>query len=123
MPYITPAQRDELLTRPSATPGELNYTITLELLRPSPDESAIMQMIMVYLAGKKPSYELYNSVMGVLECAYREYQHRMGRLALYQRAEVIQAVQTSLYDDVIYPFEVGKRHENGDVYPHGTIRQ
>lgn len=82
-----------------------------------------MQMVMVYLAGKKPSYELYNSVMGVLECAYREYQHRMGRLALYQRAEVIQAVQTSLYDDVIYPFEVGKRHANGDVYPHGTIRQ
>lgn len=117
MPYVTPAARDELLTRPPATPGELNYTITLELLRENPSESAVMQMCMVYLAGKQPSYTLYNEVMGVLECAYHEYQNRMRGTPTYHVASVIQQVQVRLYNEVIFPYEQIKCQENGDVFP------
>jgi hypothetical protein len=119
MPYIPLIEREELTTHPPSTAGQLAYTITLELLREHPSESAIMQMCMVYLAGKKPCFDLYKDVMGVLECAYHEYRMRMAYT--YRAAAIIQQVQTKLYHDVIFPYECTKREANGDVYPPGAV--
>lgn len=86
MPYISPPRRQQLSAQPwPETPGELNYIVTAACLR--------------YLYNKpsgelkKPNYEAFNSVVGVLECAKQE---------LYRRA--------------IAPYEDKKKEENGEIY-------
>ena len=83
MPYIPADERDSYTRRIPATAGQLNYAITC--------------LIVNYLndpAGEKYSYQDYNEVMGVLECA---------KLELYRR--------------MVVPYEILKQGENGDVYP------
>lgn len=82
MPYITEEAKQRLGyydNQNPETPGELNYLITRLLLR--------------YLNYKKPSYQTYNDLIGVLECAKQE---------LYRRS-------VSMYEDE-------KIQQNGDVY-------
>ena len=87
MPYIKPEDRVTLDADPvvlqrrldPVNPGELNYKIT--------------QLLVAYL-GETPTYERYNAVVGVLECA---------KLELYRR--------------MVVPYEEKKKEENGDVYP------
>jgi len=86
MPYIKDVRRKELL-EPSVlrqphepnNAGELNFIIT----------SAVVH----FLGYGKPSYQRYNEVIGVLECA---------KLELYRR--------------MVAPYEDIKIKENGDVY-------
>ena len=81
MPYIEQKRRKELtdsLAEP-ATPGELNY--------------AICMMALKYLDKTKKSYQHYNDVIGVLECA---------KLEIYRR--------------LVSPYEDRKIAENGDVF-------
>jgi hypothetical protein len=81
MPYIKQERRDridELGPSVIATAGDLNYFLT--------------RIALDYL-GKKPDYQLYNDVIGALECC---------KLELYRR-------RTAAYEDV-------KIQENGDVY-------
>ena len=118
MPYITQQQREELLSRPPIVVGELNYVIHLELFREYIDETAIAAIIDTYLYGREASYTLYNSVMGVLECVYREFHHRKPHgFNLYYIAVAIQNVQEWFYNKYLLPYETKKREENGDVYP------
>jgi len=86
MPYIKEDRRKELrepamLIQPHEpmNAGELNFIIT----------SAVIH----FLGYEKPSYQRYNEVIGVLECA---------KLELYRRA--------------VAPYEDTKIKENGDVY-------
>jgi len=89
MPYIDKQERlrfDPLTARLShrvTTPGELNYVITT--------------LCLDYLEASQGSYQDFNEVIGVLECA---------KLELYRRA-------VALYEDK-------KIAENGDVYPEET---
>ena len=80
MPYITEERRDQLdrLAYDPYRPGDLNYAIT--------------RLVVRYLGGSY-SYEKYNDVIGVLECA---------KLELYRR--------------MVAPYEDRKMKENGDVY-------
>lgn len=80
MPYISTERRDQLdaLGYDPYRPGDLNYAIT--------------RLIVRYLSGSY-SYERYNDVIGVLECA---------KLELYRR--------------MVAPYEDRKMKENGDVY-------
>ena len=79
MPYIEQECRRELFDgRAPETPGELNFAVT--------------RLLTIYL-GDRPSYTMYNEVIGVLECA---------KLELYRR--------------MIAPYEAEKCKANGDVY-------
>lgn len=89
MPYISPDSRNELqretlvkMRRPPSEPGELNYMIT--------------ELLFDYLRaiGGSYTYDKFNSLIGVLECA---------KLELYRR--------------MVAPYEDKKKEENGDVYP------
>ena len=78
MPYITPELRDSALYNPMKA-GELNYAVT--------------SVLVDYIALKGKSYQTYNDIIGVLECA---------KLELYRR--------------LISILEDQKCYENGDVY-------
>lgn len=67
MPYITQEERDHLDAGGTTTSiGQVNYVITKACLR--------------YLYGSngdiKPSYDRFNAVIGVLECAKQELYRR-----------------------------------------------
>lgn len=82
MPYIKEEDKKKLGyydNQNPSTAGELNYLITRLMLR--------------YLTFKKPSYQTYNDLIGVLECA---------KMELYRRK--------------IADYENEKIQENGDVY-------
>ena len=81
MPYITQDRRQALtpLFYPMSA-GELNFAITSLVLR--------------YLEQRGSRYEVYNEIVGVLECA---------KLEFYRRA--------------VITYENEKMQQNGDVYP------
>ena len=84
MPYIKQEDRkdfDELLLGlpEFKSPGELNYFITKTLL--------------AYEKQDVPSYQIYNDIIGVLECCKQE-----------------------IYRRLIIDFENYKKDVNGDVY-------
>lgn len=80
MPYIKSDRQKEVsvLGDSPATPGELNYLIT--------------DLCLMY-AGSTPNYAMYNSIVGVLECAKLEFYRRA--VAMYEDQKIL---------------------ENGDVY-------
>lgn len=65
MPYIEKKKREQLSSSlpDPATPGELNF--------------AICMMAKQYLDKTKKSYQHYNEVIGVLECAKLEIYRRL----------------------------------------------
>lgn len=70
MPYITKEARfniEENQERPQ-TAGELNYVIT--------------KLCLAFLAKHKESYNTYNTLIGVLECAKMEIYRR--KIAIYE---------------------------------------
>jgi hypothetical protein len=79
MPYI-PFDDRPWADIDQKTVGELNYKIT--------------RICNTYLNKHMPTYEQYNAVIGVLECA---------KLEMYRRA--------------VAPYEDQKRNLNGDCYP------
>lgn len=81
MPYITKKDRKELEKQDTmaATPGSLNYVIT--------------KLCLGYLQLLGESYQVYNDIIGVLECC---------KLEMYRR-------KVALYEDK-------KIQQNGDVY-------
>ena len=120
MPYITPQQRKELLSRPPIVVGELNYVIHLELFREYIDEKAIVAIIDIYLHGREASDLLYYSIMGVLECVYWEFAEREPeKPSLYHVADAMSKIQSWFYNKYLLPHEKQKRNLNGDVYPPG----
>ena len=81
MPYIKPEDRERIEQNICAvrTPGELNYVIT--------------RLCLMYVEANNDSYNTYNSLIGVLECA---------KLEFYRRA--------------VAKYEDEKIQTNGDVY-------
>jgi hypothetical protein len=79
MPYLKNSDRIELEDRRPQTSGELNYTIT--------------NLLIDYIDSKGTSYDVINSIIGVLECAKLEFYRRLAA-----------------------PYEDTKIAENGDVY-------
>lgn len=64
MPYVSKQRRYELEAPGEIPnhPGDLNYKVTLEVLR---------------FLGDKPNYERYNAAIGALECCKLELYRRM----------------------------------------------
>lgn len=89
MPYIDQNARlsfdDTIRSLTPQTPGELNYVITKLMLEYGKRKQ------------EKPSYSLYNELVGVVECLKMEF---------YRRA-------VSVYENE-------KISEHGDVYSRGT---
>lgn len=80
MPYVKPEIRERLDNWESPqTAGELNYVIT--------------KLLDAHISERIPSYELFNTVVGVLECV---------KLEMYRR--------------IVTPYENQKLRENGEVY-------
>lgn len=76
MPYIKQYKRDNIIPTNS---GELNFHIT--------------KLCNNYIEDNGKSYDVFNEIIGVLECA---------KLEVYRR--------------VVAPYEDQKKEENGDVY-------
>lgn len=93
MPYIKQEDRERLASPVAIpqTPGELNYIISCLLVdyieqKCNPDgKPETIQL--------KPSYGLFNEILGALEAAKLEFYRR-----------------------VVVPYEDEKIHDNGDVY-------
>ncbi len=79
MPYITNENRWALQSRYAQTPGELNYQIS--------------KLLTKYVRTKGLSYQTINDIMGVVDCAGKEFYRR-----------------------VALPYENTKLSQNGDVY-------
>ena len=80
MPYITKKRRRELtVSFNPKTAGELNYAITI--------------LCLDYLENHKEKYQVYNDIIGALECS---------KLEMYRRKIAV--------------YEEKKKNENGDVY-------
>lgn len=85
MPYIKQFDRNHLQSGTDPlNAGELNYSIHLILEK--------------YLTAKHESYQTYNDMIGVLECAKQE-----------------------LYRRLISPYEDMKKEENGDIEFYGNL--
>jgi len=132
MPYISQKARDELSRfRFPETPGELNYWITNILLGSDiKKEQAVYISIMGYINNHPPSYNLYNSVVGVLSCVSMEISLRFSEAAnITNNAKyscslrnielsaqnALQAVFMTFYKSVVAPYERQKRKEHGDL--------
>lgn len=120
MPYITQDARIEIdAGRKPLSPGELNYVITKALLRFINNETLDPQLddiITDYVKDRIPTYTLYNEVMGVLECVYREFKRRTENIYRYHIADIINTTQANFYTYVVAPHEDLKMKENGDVF-------
>lgn len=72
MPYIKPQDRDQLLVRAAQNSGELNYELTLVVLR--------------YLKNQGRSYRTMNDIVGALEGCKAEFQRRV--VAPYENTKI-----------------------------------
>lgn len=73
MPYIPQADRKYFaVTNFPTNPGQLNYVITKQLIQ--------------YILTKGESYQTYNDIVGVLECAKLELYRR--RIAPYENKKI-----------------------------------
>src|SRR5574340_631748 len=138
MPYITQSRRDELKRLPvPETAGELNYLITLELIKAYADggihiqtstifKMEVEEIIDAYLEHSKPSYQLINDVLGALSGAAREFSRRVPKRGIsntcpyFERQvyiDTLELISQQFYKNVAVPYENKKIAENGDVYP------
>jgi hypothetical protein len=135
MPYIKAADYDRAAVEP-ATPGELNYAITLHAIKVLMDpkrpltlfHTAVWPLVQGYCERKEMSYEHGNAVMGVLDCATREVYRRTNHAynakdlnaklyPQYQIGLMLARMRLSIYNTMIAPYEDEKILENGDVFP------
>lgn len=138
MPYIERPAREALDSRERmpASPGELNYQVTVAFLRALAEfesgetrilpyvqlEQDTMRTCREYLthvtATQKLRYQHINDVMGVLACARQEFLRRgtTRRVATFDNfAKVLAAVSADFYAEVAVPYETAKIAENGDL--------
>lgn len=122
MPYIDPQRRKQLgrdEERP-LTAGELNYVLTKGLLDLQRNDdlrfgrSLIETEIEKYLAGRNPSYTLYNEVMGALTGCALEWRRRTGDGIV--APTVLNDALRDFYFNVVAPYEDDKINQNGDIY-------
>ena len=77
MPYIKPADREkfkEIILPSIDKVGELNYVLT--------------SICNWYLENKPVSYQVYNDVIGALECAKLEYYRR--KVSIYEERKLAE---------------------------------
>ena len=74
MPYLIQSRRDELLDGQSPdTPGDLNFLFTT--------------IAKDYVNDKGESYQIYNDVIGALECAKLELYRR--QISAYEQQKIV----------------------------------
>ena len=124
MPYIPLSDRRDIEAglHHAETAGELNYILTSLCLKYAHDGTIhhmwelLLDECLFYLNRRGgASYTNYNTIMGALECAKREYGRREGPHNVIVRI-AIQDVQDDLYRRRIAPYEDEKIKENGDVF-------
>ena len=132
MPYIKSDEYVRAAHHP-ATPGELNYAITLQIiyfLQQRGDEVMLYAEVWMicrdYLIRKGLNYTFYNDVMGALECAEREMFRRTSHRYLHPARTacgMLNKVAGTVYDQMLAPYEDEKIKENGDVYPESLTKE
>jgi hypothetical protein len=138
MPYITHAAKAKIdAERKPADCGELNYQISIYLLRMVEAREAGRMVLMPYteihedvmrfcraylVANVAPvgrlRYAHGNDIMGVLACARHELLRRITprRAEVFGNlAKVLAAVESEFYAEVLAPYETTKIQENGDL--------
>jgi hypothetical protein len=124
MPYLKDEERRQTIwdgaDRP-ANAAELNYLISMHYLKRcgSPLQHGadfrdlVQGFIEDYIVTKGLSYQTLNDIVGVLGCVQGEMINR----AAYQHllTGVLKDRLSTLFIDVINPYEITKRAENGDI--------
>lgn len=123
MPYVKPERRAALVDA-AAEPrnaGELNFCLTWHLVN-SPDprflQNALWEEVWEYIDAREISYDLFNTVIGALECCRLEFRRRVGvsTTSDLTKEDAIRYVVNRLYRERVAPYEDIKINENGDVY-------
>lgn len=117
MPYITPERRTPISEGQwPIGAGELNYSLTIGIIRREVVfASDVVALCIRYMAGKEMRYNtVVNEVVGVLECAAREFERRTGRLN-GREAQLLRTGCGMLYASTFAPYEDLKIAENGDL--------
>ncbi|GAI46142.1 unnamed protein product [marine sediment metagenome] len=113
MPYISRNndRREKLRNgEPALLAGELNYQIFYYVKHnKSLNSSKIKKYIDQFLT-KKPSYQKYNDMTGVLIRCYKEIERRLDRDVYDLFIDIME-----LYDEEINSYEDKKIKENSDV--------
>lgn len=130
MPYIPRDDRARARLEP-ATPGELNYAITIRMitvLEIAPKDlyeefyATVLVLVEDYIERVGMSYTNGNAVMGVLDCAGREMMRRipvgnmMREACKIDLCYQLERLRQYVYIHLLTPYEEKKIAENGDVY-------
>lgn len=107
--------------------GELNYLITMEIIElydklqtadyvvdVKPFKEKVRKLCDEYIENHHLKYETGNQVGGALSFALFEFKNRTGGHPVIERALI--DLEATFYQDVMIPYELKKRLENGDVY-------
>lgn len=127
MPYILASDYDRAAHLP-ATPGELNYAITLKAIAHMEGGSLgefygqALRLCDSYINRRGLSYTIGNEVMGVLACSGLELMRRCTDDQAADRiTSMLANIGVHIYGDILAPYEDGKILQNGDVYPKALV--
>lgn len=124
MPYVTQPEREELKTARPTTVGQLNYVITKLALKyreaqtfPVSQLATEIRNTIAWYMPEKKNYELFNGIIGVLQCARLEYARRTKRRDARDNRIlfILDTVRDDFYKEVVAPYEDMKIALNGDI--------
>jgi len=118
MPYIDQPSRRALDggSNPS-DPGELTYTLTLDVLS-GREMSAITQRLVTYMEERGKCFATFAEILGSLEATKLELCRRrmVSRDSLLLPLAQLDRLKRSFYTNVIGPYEDEKILANGDIF-------
>lgn len=128
MPYIKREDYARAARLPISA-GELNYAITFKIIDHLETDSSLLDFYVQalklchsYINRRGENYTVMNEVIGVITCAALEMLRRCGDTpAVGRTAETLADVANRIYAGTLAPYEDGKIHENGDVYPKELV--
>lgn len=121
MPYIDQLRRADIDGGMCPqTCGELNYQLTITILRHGPDDmpglkDKIEAACRRYLTDAPLRYQRINDVAGALVCCAYELERRCKRDSNYIRNVIFPDVLRSLYYGIAAPYEDQAILKNGDI--------
>lgn len=118
MPYITQEARQEMVSRPPETVGELTYWLYKRCLKAGEIllfSKQCHDICVHYLRSEDESFSRHAEVLGALTAASLELSRQHPELA--EERQVLEAVTRIYYPKFVVPYEDRKIEENGDVEP------
>ena len=125
MPYILQERRDGLLKHGDdmQSAGELNFLLCrhylkLDQFRKTDEEefrNLVKGLLSLYIEHRGICYQTYNDIIGVLKCLEFEMKFRQKSKTWFNY--ILRDETEIFYKNIVFPYELGARQRNGDVYP------